>query len=109
MTITNEPRDWRGIPLRDPEGVYDFEDGILKCWKVKREGFTFESDLCEYNDGTFCVDHRIIGLHPYYHSDQGPAIISRDGTLRWFRNGVEYTPTAHQLLTWEMRKMEAGQ
>ena len=38
------------------------------------------------------------------HRIRGPAVIYKDGTELWWRDGQYYSPTAHELVLWELRK-----
>ena len=39
-----------------------------------------------------------------WHRLRGPALIYETGEEVWYRDGIRYTPTAHEKMMWELRK-----
>ena len=52
----------------------------------------------------FKITEKPITFPCTFHRVRGPAVITRDGKEFWYRHGKPYTPTAHELMMWELRK-----
>jgi hypothetical protein len=86
------------------EGVLAPGCGSLKVWKDK-EGrhHRLAGPAVIYIDGdTYWF------IHGTMHRDDGPARIwDKYGIEKWYKDGEEYEPSAHEIMVWKMTQHQA--
>ena len=63
-----------------------------------------DESIVRYNITTLTQVWHKKGRRYEWHRVRGPACIYSDGEEVWYRDGNQYTPTAHEKMMWELRK-----
>ena len=99
----NEPTDWRGIPLRRPDGAQNHSLDVMEYFWTngKRRPNMLHVIMYLHTDGSWFVRHYKNGSG---HGENGPAYFSSFGHgEQWMRKGAEHVPSAHEMMAWKER------
>jgi hypothetical protein len=87
--------------MEDEEGVLEVSSIGTKRWRNKKGYYhRLDGPAIIYRDGDM-VWYR----HGNRHRDDGPALDWPSANrFKWYKDGREYEPSAHELMVWKMKK-----